>query len=170
LSSSQSENDFWRFSLRVYRAPGVADECIAVQDRYAVDVNVMLFCAWVGAERGRAMTQDELASCRAAVGEWHESTVKPLRAARQTMKGLPGVEPLRTQVKGLELEAERIEQTMLFELARLNWPATGDMDSADAARANVELFLRAHSARGLEVVPALMAAVEKEASRSAGAR
>ena len=170
MSGSQNENEFWRFSLRVYRAPGVPDECIAVQERYGVDVNLMLFCAWVGAECRRAMTQDELASCRAAVGEWHERTVKPLRAARQTMKGLAGVEPLRTQVKGLELEAERIEQTMLFEVAKLKWLAPGDSDPTGAARANVEIFLRTHRAPGLELVPALMAAVEKDASRTAGAR
>jgi uncharacterized protein (TIGR02444 family) len=51
LLGTQSENDFWRFSLRIYRAPGVADECIAVQERYGIDVNLMLFCAWLAAER-----------------------------------------------------------------------------------------------------------------------
>jgi uncharacterized protein (TIGR02444 family) len=165
LLGTQSENDFWRFSLRIYRAPGVADECIAVQERYGVDVNLMLFCAWLAAERRIAITPGDLAACRAAVHDWHERTVKPLRAARQSMKGLAGVEPLRTQVKALELEAERIEQTSLFEFAGRKWPQARDANPDAALRSNLDIFLRAHDAPGVDIVPALMAAVEKDASR-----
>ncbi len=103
MAAAEPGNDFWRFSLRIYRAHGVADECLAVQERYGIDVNLMLFCAWLAAERGVFLTAEEFATCRAAVHEWHERAVKPLRAARREMKGLSGVEPLRTQVKGLEL-------------------------------------------------------------------
>lgn len=170
MSGSHSENDFWRFSLRIYRAPGVADECISVQERHGLDVNLMLFCAWLGAERRIALTQDELAACRAAVAEWHERTVKPLRAARQTMKGLAGVEPLRTQVKGLELEAERVEQSRLFDFAMSKWPQAGQAQPVAAARENLILFLCAHGAAGVEIVPALMAAVEKDAFRNVASR
>lgn len=155
-------NELWRFSLRVYRGPGVADECLAVQERYGVDVNLMLFCAWLAAGRGIALTQDDLAACRAAVHDWHERTVKPLRAARQTMKGVAGVEPLRTQVKGLELEAERTEQQMLFELASAKWPGEGKTSSGAALRGNLDLFLRAQGAPGVGIVPALLAAIEKD--------
>ena len=41
------DNAFWKFSLAVYAAPGVPEECLAVQERYGVDVNVLLFCAWL---------------------------------------------------------------------------------------------------------------------------
>jgi uncharacterized protein (TIGR02444 family) len=38
-------NAFWDFSLKVYAAAGVADECILLQDRFGIDVNLLLFCA-----------------------------------------------------------------------------------------------------------------------------
>ena len=170
MLGTQSENDFWRFSLRIYRAPGVADECIAVQERYGIDVNLMLFCAWLAAERRVAITPDDLAICRAAVHDWHERTVKPLRAARQSMKEVAGVEPLRTQVKGLELEAEHIEQARLFELAARRWPETGNANPAEALGGNLGLFLRAQGAPGVNIVPAIVAATEKDSSRREGPR
>lgn len=138
-----------------------------MQERYGIDVNLILFCAWLAAERRVLLTAEQLANCRAVVREWHERAVKPLRAARQTMKGLGGVEPMRTQVKGLELEAERIEQARLFEFALGTWPRAGDANPDAALRANLDLFLRAHSARNLDIVPALWRAIEEDMRRSA---
>ena len=37
---------FWRFSLRFYRQPQVADACIALQEEAGVDVNLLLFLLW----------------------------------------------------------------------------------------------------------------------------
>ena len=39
----------WDFSLRVYRAPGVSDWCLALQDGHGADVNILLWAAWLGA-------------------------------------------------------------------------------------------------------------------------
>lgn len=167
LAGARAENDFWRFSLRVYRAPGVADECIDVQERYGIDVNAMLFCAWLAAERATVLTEADLASIREAVSDWHERAVKPLRAARQAMKGLAGVEAIRTRTKGLELEAERIEQSKLFDLANLKWPAKESGIRDAALRGNLALFLRAHGVPSLDPVPALLRAAETEMRRSA---
>jgi uncharacterized protein (TIGR02444 family) len=43
-------NPFWRFSLAVYKAPGVAAECLALQETLGNDVKVLLFCAFLGAQ------------------------------------------------------------------------------------------------------------------------
>ena len=58
------DNAFWRFSLRTYRAPGVEAACLALQERCGADVNLLLFCGWVGRE-GRVLDE---ASLRSAVG------------------------------------------------------------------------------------------------------
>ncbi len=166
MPAVEPDNAFWRFSLQIYRAPGAADDCLAVQERYGIDVNLLLFCSWLGAERGVLMTVEDFANCRAAVHEWHERAVKPLRAARREMKGLSGVEPLRTQVKGLELEAERIEQARLFEFALSKWPEASDANRFVALRNNLDLFLRAHGT-SVDMVPALLRAIEAEIRRSA---
>jgi len=126
--ASRKANPFWRWSLRVYRAPGVQEACLALQDRCGADVNLLLFCGWVGLA-GRALDQRLLRQATACVGRWQAEVVAPLRAVRRTLKhGAstgPTAEPalaLRRRIAALELEAESVEQALLFELA-CGWPA-----------------------------------------------
>ena len=42
------QGSFWSFSLKVYAAPDVGDECISLQDGYGIDVNLLLFAAFLG--------------------------------------------------------------------------------------------------------------------------
>jgi uncharacterized protein (TIGR02444 family) len=162
-----ADNDFWRFSLRIYCAPGVEDDCLAVQERYGVDVNAMLLCAWLAAERRIALSPAEVAECREATAEWNERAVKPLRAARRAMKDLAGAEPMRKRVKELELEAEQIEQAALYEFADGTWSRPGDANPLTALRGNLDLFLRAHGAPGVDIVPTLLRTIEAEVRRAA---
>lgn len=140
----QKENEFWRFSLIVYRAPDVAAECLALQDVLSIDVNLLLFCAWIGASRRTAITEADEEGARRVVGAWHEQAVRPLRHVRQFMKPFanPECQVLRTRVKGSELEAEQIEQAMLFAHAQMVWPQRGIADPSLAVPANIRMFLR----------------------------
>ena len=68
----------------------------------------------------RELTRAEVEGLRAAVGDWHRETVRPLRAVRRWMKTQEAVPlerymKLREEVKRLELEAEQLEQQILFE-------------------------------------------------------
>src|SRR5258706_9315513 len=53
MADTQTEqgSPLWRFSLRFYRRPGVADACIALQDGCGVDVNILLFFLWLALAR-----------------------------------------------------------------------------------------------------------------------
>lgn len=151
------DNAFWQFSLAVYRAPGVAEECLAVQEKYGVDVNMLLFCAWLAVACKVALTRSEIEAIGARVGEWHEHVVKPLRGVRRYMKNVPGGDAavLRTRVKAAELEAEQVEQAMLYSFAEEHWPRGGKVVLPAALWANVEMYLRAHgySGSGGEALP-----------------
>ena len=144
------DNAFWQFSLVVYTAPGVAQECLALQERYGVDVNVLLFCAWLACARQVTLTPHDIDAVRAQVGAWHERVVKSLRVARRYMKTVPGghVAALRGRVKVAELEAEQIEQAILFGCAEERWPAGGAGPLADILRENLETYLRTQGYRG----------------------
>ena len=78
-------NPFWRFSLRTYRAPGVQDACLALQDRCGADVNLLLFCGWTGRD-GRALDEGSLRSAVGRVGLWQSEVIAPLRLARRGLK------------------------------------------------------------------------------------
>ena len=108
---------FWDFSLAVYGGDGVETECLALQDQSGVDVNLLLLCAFAGAAHGATLTADEIASARNTVERWQQDIVRPLRAARRAMKPVArqDAQDLRTRLKEIELESERIEQTMLQE-------------------------------------------------------
>jgi uncharacterized protein (TIGR02444 family) len=135
------EASFWKFSLRVYEASGVAEACLWLQDHRQLDVNLLLFCLWSG--RGRGVVEvDLMAEAGALAEEWSTRVVRPLRTAR---RGLASTvhEELREQVQRAELAAERIEQERLQRLVRDLPPVELSPAAAHAAaRCNLEHYLR----------------------------
>ena len=140
---------FWNFSLAVYGANAVENECLGLQDQFGIDVNLVLLCAYLGAVHGAALTASDIASARAEAGLWHEQIVRPLRAARRTLKAITfrtddetkAAAQLRIQVKAIVLESERIEQMTLgrWTKARLtSWPRG---DSREAVVGNLQVLL-----------------------------
>jgi uncharacterized protein (TIGR02444 family) len=143
--NSQHDNKLWRFSLATYAMPGVATECLALQDSLGIDVNILLFCAWLAAVRRIALTDVELKAACHIVEPWHDKAVRPLRGVRRAMKAFVGVdvEMLRTRVKALELEAERLELAILFQHALETWPRVPRRDPiVDDVSANLQTYLR----------------------------
>ena len=113
------DHPFWDFSLEVYMAPGVGEACLELQERHGLDVNLLLFCLWVGAS-GRGVLEDaEVCGLMSAVGAWHEEVVRALRGVRTRMKGgMPPApdalaESLRQRVQKIEIDCEHTEQLML---------------------------------------------------------
>jgi uncharacterized protein (TIGR02444 family) len=146
------DNAFWRFSLRVYAAPGVEAECLALQAMHDVDVNLLLFCAWAGAERRWRLAPTDVDRMSQAVRAWQDTVVKPLRSARRAIKTLglqnAAAPDLRGRIAADEIEAERIEQAMLFALASkegLPSDADPEMDASRIVRDNVALLFDGRS-------------------------
>src|SRR3974377_9828 len=76
----------WNFSLAVYANKAVQDECLALQDEFGLDVNLILLCSYLGAVHGVTLTAEETASARDVVREWEQDIVRPLRVARRSLK------------------------------------------------------------------------------------
>jgi uncharacterized protein (TIGR02444 family) len=141
----QLDNPFWRFSLAVYAAPGVEEECVALQQTHGIDVNVLLLCAWVGAERRLTLTEKNLELIMGETKTWHQTVVVPMRTVRQGLKMLPqiaetAVQDLRKGVAASELCAEQIEQALLFRAAQDL--RVGAAAAEASVRGNVDTFLR----------------------------
>lgn len=130
----------WDWAVRLYGRPGVAEACLALQDEAGADVPLALWALWRHAH-GRPPDAACLAAAESAVGLWREEVVKPLRTLRRRLKNGPPPAPdaesagLRERVKAAELEAERIELSILEVLADQG------SDPADA-RALLERTLR----------------------------
>lgn len=118
------DNPFWRFSLALYRRPGVAAACLELQDRRALDVNLLLFALWRGMA-GERLTSDRLRLLDQQMADWRDRSVRPLRAIRRDLKPrLDALGPhraageaLRAEIAAAELRAEQIEQALLFDQA-----------------------------------------------------
>jgi uncharacterized protein (TIGR02444 family) len=152
---NQYLNDFWRFSLAVYGRPGVAQECLGLQDKLGLNINLLLFCAWLGC-RGIALAREDLEGASRSIASWHDHVVRPLRGVRRQMKlHHEDVSALRAQVQRVEVEAEQVEQAMLFEYAQ-SVPQGG---GRDAVARNVNEYLAMLSGAASDTAaPVLIAA------------
>ncbi|MBN9887854.1 TIGR02444 family protein [Salipiger abyssi] len=140
---------FWRFSLDRYGRSGVPPLCLEIQEETGADVNLLLFGLWLGSE-GWCITGAGAGRCAEAVAAWHAEIVRPLRAVRRRLKGwqvCPDAprETLRAGIQKWEIEAERLEQDMLFALYEgllVAEPALieAEPDRAAAMTANLDTF------------------------------
>ncbi len=132
---------FWRFSLQFYRLAGVSDACIALQDEYGVDVNLLLFLLWRASD-GRLLSVDEVKNIDAKVRDWRNDAVIPIRNVRRKLKGARSLieageqEVFRTKIKAIELEAERLQQQALYAFSQLA-PLGKGTDPRTAAHGNI---------------------------------
>lgn len=135
---------FWRFSLDLYGRPGVAPACLRLQERLALDVNLLLFCCWA-ASLGRRLSVDDLRHAVAAVRSWHGDIVRPIRAVRRRLdRGFAEsqageVEALRQRLLQVEIEAERIEQLRLARLPAVS--ASDNRAASELAALNLRAYL-----------------------------
>ncbi len=163
---------FWNFSLEVYAGEGVAAACLDLQERRGCDVNILLFCCWLGVSGRPTLTADRLRAVLKASAPWQEGVVRPLRDLRKRLKEADftdgegpaeTVAAVRRRVADAELAAEHAEQLRLVSLHAP--PADRDRPVGQRLRAAVgNLGVYAvclgvvPDARDREAVAALMAA------------
>lgn len=143
------DHPFWDFSLEVYHREGVGAACLHLQESHGIDVNVMLFCLWLGASGRGVMSPAELGALQGAVDDWHRVVVRGLRAVRTALKtGFPDVpekmrESVRGEVQAAEIDSEHLEQLLLA--AAVDRPVAdegaGQEERAANGAANFDLYL-----------------------------
>jgi len=150
-----AEQGFWAFSLRIYAVAGVPDECLNLQNRHGVDVNLLLLCAYLGAVQGAVLTDRDIAEANDTAAAWHTGVVEGLRAVRQTLKPMlmqkdgtlsEEIAALRTSVKETELESERLEHLLLEKWARERSATFRHEAPMAAAEHNISTLLRFYGA------------------------
>ena len=114
-------NPLWEYSVRQYARQGVAETCEALQDDHALDVNILLYGAWL-ASIGRQPDSEHIEALAREILEWRERVVKPLRFLRRQWRGLDPAEQLRNELKAIELKAERAQQDCMLAFYRADPP------------------------------------------------
>ncbi|MEM6581992.1 MAG: TIGR02444 family protein [Pseudomonadota bacterium] len=108
-----SPNLFWEFSIQLYKQPEVAKACVAAQDEWGADVNMLLFIAWQS-QRGACMQMEAIATLDEAVRGWREQVVQPIRELRRKLKAVSEAETSRALIQQAELAAERSQQDLML--------------------------------------------------------
>lgn len=126
-----ADNPFWDYSLVHYGRPEVARACLELQEDVGANVNLVLFCCWLGSF-GQVLTVQDLDEAEEVIRDWNEQVVEPLRGVRRFVRSeFAGFADQKwpQAIKQLELKAERVVQNRLC-----NWWRTkygGSTDSAD---------------------------------------
>lgn len=138
------DNPFWSFSVSVYSRPRVAELCLRLQNEYDLDVNLVLFACFL-ASRGRVLDLATTQYLDGGVSRWRMCVIFRVRRLRLRQKQLmlrtayesPSVadatrkplndlvaavsrsgERLYQDLKGVELQSERLEQNWLWSFTQ----------------------------------------------------
>jgi uncharacterized protein (TIGR02444 family) len=143
---AEAFDEFWHYCLALYARPGVAPACLMLQDHFAKDVIIALYCCWLGAS-GRGKIDDaRLAAVEAVARPWRSAVVEPLRRTRHALKDIEGADAIYARMKALELEAERTAVGRIVPLAPAPDPDASEAARIAAARANLLRYVGADAA------------------------
>ena len=160
---SFKQKDFWEFSITVYAADGVVSACLALQDTYDIDINLLLFGCWYGCSFGE-LDESSIDQALDFSRTWKSEVVQPLRDVRVWMKAnsmkfksLDDTQYsiLRERIKFDELAAEKIQQQALEKFAQnVGSKPISKTRHFDSAMFNVKKLLNRDSIEMDEVIEA----------------
>lgn len=137
---------FWKYAVWLYAKPGVKDTSHRLQDKFGLDVNLLLFCFWAAAAGYGALPPARLQAALNALGPWRDHVTAPLRTARNALKmlsleGGAGAEELRVRILNEEVESEKLGQELIVK-AGLDGLSNDQSPSDNAAKDNLLLYCR----------------------------
>ena len=160
------EAESWAFALALYARPGVPEACLTLQDEAGVDVMLLLMATFAAVKHRISLTPDEIGALDEACRNWREQVVRGLRTIRTELKTGPRpgpsdeTEQLRSQVKALELEAEKLENKLLAECLPLRTPAQESVRPEQLRAVLNEVVAHFADRRGTKVAASLSSSIE----------
>lgn len=142
------DSAFWNYSIQIYQTPDVEQACLNLQNEFNADVNIILFCLWMG-EQKRRLSLDEVLVLTLTSAPWQDAILKPLRNARKTMKqhiiAMPPelLDQTMCNMREMELNAEHMQQLELEKTLDLaNKPAEPDMSAVEVTTGNLIMYFK----------------------------
>ncbi|MCW9047989.1 MAG: TIGR02444 family protein [Gammaproteobacteria bacterium] len=110
-------SELWNYSTQIWTLPEVEAICLILQDNYDANVNILLYCCWIG-DKNLSLNDDDLQTIIDTVQPW-QTIIKPLRDSRKMMKqqliALPAslIEQTVCNITEMEINAEHMTQLAL---------------------------------------------------------
>jgi uncharacterized protein (TIGR02444 family) len=114
------DNPFWQFSLQVYRCKDVKTSCLSLQEKWDINVNLLLFCAWLG-YCVEPISHAHFTQACARIHSWQKAVTQPLRAIRRFIKSQHEDSWLKGFYQTLlqdEILSESYQQNLLFSFCK----------------------------------------------------
>ena len=122
---TQHLNQFWDFSVRIWRNSLLSSALLRLQDRNSgmvdVDINILLLSLWAATGNFKELKVQDFKNAIRATQLWRKSVILPMRAARRVATSKQNIvspswdQEFKKKIKYFEVEAEKIEQDMLME-------------------------------------------------------
>lgn len=138
MTPDEAAASLWNWSLEVYADPQVKEALLALQDRYFMNANLVLWSIWA-ARSGWSFSPDQVRELAGSVDDFATHGAERLREIRRYLSGpKPGFEtetlaPLRKEVLAAELHAEHLIQNRLacMTIALGGDPAPSPVEGGD---------------------------------------
>ena len=117
-------SEFWSYSTDVYQRPELESACLNMQNQHQADVNILLYCCWVGEKQIR-LSENDMQTLIKTSQPWQKNILIHLRAARTTLKTSSIIIPdeqrkqTRDNICEMELNAEHMAQLALEKAINL---------------------------------------------------
>lgn len=116
MASIPSPQQFWQFSLALY--PKVQPLCLAWQDSFGVNVNLLLLLCYLEQQQ-LSLTSQQLQHLAAKLNNFSRQFTQPLRALRRNSSSASLAKAQQQYLKQAllqaELSLEQLEQQLLLE-------------------------------------------------------
>jgi len=116
-------SEFWNYSTQVWTLPGIEPTCLELQNEHLANVNLLLYCCWVG-DKSLCINDDDLQVLLDTTQPW-QTIIKPLRNSRKMMQqnliAMPAsmIKQTISNISEMELNAEHMEQMALEKALNL---------------------------------------------------
>lgn len=131
IAFSLPPHPLWDFALQMYGHPEIKATCLSLQNNYALNVNILLFCCW---QNQQTLSKTTLGLALDTISAWHIRITQNLRHLRK-QTWLQGSQRYQT-LKLVELYAEYHELALLG----LYFPKIDDPFDKGASQKNLQLY------------------------------
>ena len=117
-------SEFWNYSTQIWTLPGLEAICLELQNKHDTNVNILLYCCWLGDKR-LCLNDDDLQMLLDTTKPW-QTIIQPLRDSRKMMKqsllAMPSkmIDQTLNNINEMELNAEHMEQLALEKILNLS--------------------------------------------------
>ena len=84
---------FWNFSLEYYKSGNSSQLLLVLQNKYDLDVNILLLALWAGNSLGSILKKSHFEILDNSIKGWRKSIIQPLRKIRGYAKCLADLDP-----------------------------------------------------------------------------